>query len=149
MRIHGKDEAEGENVKHVATKVFKDSLGIEVSPDDTDIIHRTGVKKQGKSRSILVKLKSHKMKVNIFKAKKVNRERLVEKDKMNITEDLTAETHKKLKEIRILTNDEKAWTVDGKINVKIRGKIKPLFIVHSVKEVREVKPEEDGDEDMD
>ena len=104
VRIHGKDEAEGENVEHVAIKVFKDSLGIEVSPDDIDIVHRTEVKKQGKSRPILVKLKSHKTKVNIFKEKKVNRERLVEKDKMNITEDLTIETYKKPKEIRILTN---------------------------------------------
>ena len=65
--------------------------------------------------------------------------------KMNITEDLTAETYRKLKEIRGLENVEKAWTIDGKINVKIRGETKPRYNVSSAESLREVA---DADEEI-
>ena len=118
VHIHGKEEVEGENTEHVAIGVFKDALELEVNQDVIDIVHRTGVRREGKGRQILVKFKSHKTKVKVFKAKKVNRDKLMKEHKMNITEDLTAETYRKLKEIRGLENVEKA-TIDGKINVKI------------------------------
>ena len=131
VRIHGKEEVEGENTKHVVIGVFKDALESEVKQDDIDIVHHTGVCREGKGRQILVKFKSHKTKVKVFKAKKVNRDKLMKEHKMNITEDLTAETYRKLKEIRGLENIEKAWTIDGKINVKIRDETKPRYNVSS------------------
>ena len=94
VRIHGKEEVEGENTKHVAIGVFKDALELEVNQDDIDIVHRTGVRREGKGRQILVKFKSHKTKVKVFKAKKVKWDKLMKEHKMNITKDLTAETYK-------------------------------------------------------
>ena len=62
VRIHGKEEAEGENNEHVAIGVFKDALGLEVNQDDIDIVHCTRGLREGKGRQILVKFKSHKTK---------------------------------------------------------------------------------------
>ena len=143
VRIHGKAEVQGENTERVTIEIFKESLNLEVSPDEIDIVHRTGIRIEGKSRQILVKFKSHKTKVKIFKAKKVNRDKLMKEHKLNITEDLISETYSKLKEIRSLENVEKAWTIDGKINVKLRGVTKPRYNVSSVRELTE-----DEDEDM-
>ena len=58
VRIHGKEEVEGENTEHVAIGVFKDALELEVNQDEIDIVHRTGVRREGKGRQILVKFKS-------------------------------------------------------------------------------------------
>ena len=142
VRIHGKEEAERENTEHVAIGFLKDALGLEVNQDDIDIVHRTGVRREGKGRQILAKFKSHKTKVKVFKVKKVNRDKSMKEHKMNITEDLTTEAYRKHREIRGLENVEKAWTIDGKINVKIRGESKPRYNVSSAKSFREDADEE-------
>ena len=40
-----------------STWIFKEGLNLEVSSDEIDIVHRTGIRRERKSRQILVKFK--------------------------------------------------------------------------------------------
>ena len=70
VRVYGIEEIQGEKVGERVTEKIKEEIGVEIIPEEIDIVHRTGQRHQAKPCGILVKFVSHKSKVNIMRRKK-------------------------------------------------------------------------------
>ena len=115
IHIYGIREEEGEKVTEKVVKAVKEEIGSEINAEEIDITHRAGKKHQDRSRGILVKVISHKSKVNVMKKKK-------QAKNICITKDLSVGTRKMLNDIYTKKNAigmEKAWITDGKIKYKL------------------------------
>lgn len=124
LEIHGVPDDINEDLDDVVAKVAE-CIGVEIDEDDIDIVHRLPVKLKG-IRPIIVKLKSHKVKSQIYFARRKLRGADLGSDLLNgakqiyINENLTAQKRKLFTETRKKTKQYKwhnAWTVDGKVFV--------------------------------
>lgn len=97
-------------------KVFADS-GTTIRPEDISTIHRTGQRRRGGNRPVLVRFVSRKKKVEVMRAKK-NLKGKQGYQQVFINEDLTALRAKLLRYVKDLPTIEKAWTSEGKIWAK-------------------------------
>ena len=114
IRVYGIEEEEGERVGEQVIKKIKEEIDIEVTPEETDIVHRVRKKSVERSRGSLVKFIAHKSKEKVMRKKK-------ETLSIRISEDLSNGTRKMLNEIyekKQVSGIDKAWTIDGRIKYK-------------------------------
>lgn len=124
LEIHGVPEAKEEDLDTVVVQVA-DHVGVEIEENDIDIVHRLPVKVND-IRPIIVKFKSHKVKSQIYFARRRLRGTELDRDVLNgaeqiyINENLTAQKRRLFAETRKRAKQHKwhkVWTVDGKIFV--------------------------------
>ncbi|XP_020899457.1 uncharacterized protein LOC110238151 [Exaiptasia diaphana] len=122
LEIHGVPERRTEDLDDVVIKVAE-YAGVEIEEDDIDIVHRLPFKLNG-IRPILVKFQSHKVKSQLYFARRKlkgtvwDSELLDGADQIYINENLTAPKRKLFAETRKRARLNKwynVWTVDGKI----------------------------------
>ncbi len=117
IRIFDVKEEESENCEELCINVLKEEIGVEVKPEEIEIVHRVGRVQKDKTRAILVKFLSHKTKVRVMRKKK-------EAKNINIKEDLAQGMKKLVNYIydrKYFLRVEKVWTIDGKIKFKMLG----------------------------
>jgi len=115
VRITGFPEEKGEDCVAKVAKFCKETMKIAISSADIDRAHRVGKPSQSKHRAIIVRLQSHRHKLDIMKNKKQLRG-----TKFFVNEDLTKENQKLFSEARKLPKVKSAWTRDGTIFIKDR-----------------------------
>ena len=119
LRIEGLTDSDRETaeetVKNIISKVNEHMPEVKISPEQIDIAHRIGPFKEGKSRSVIVKLQSRMTKQKIMKNK-----RKLKGTGIFINEDLTRRNQLVLASVRKKQADfiTKAWSYEGKIFYK-------------------------------
>lgn len=108
MNAREEEELEGK-----VLKLFKDS-GANIQPQDISVLHRTGKRKGGDGRPVLVRFVSRKKKAEVMRAK-MNLKDNPGYRKVFINEDLTVLRAKLLKYVKDLPMVDRAWTREGKI----------------------------------
>ena len=115
VRILGVEETAGEDAEKKCIEVLQAEIGVELKPEDIDIVHRVGRKGvNGSTRPLLVKLMSHKFKSQIMRNKKAAKG-------VKIFEDLAYGVRQILNEIiqqKQALGVESVWTIDGKLRFK-------------------------------
>ena len=118
VRVYGTAEEEGEKVGEKAIMKIKEETGVEINPEEIDIVHRVpGKKTKDRSRGILIKFVSHQSKVNVMKKRKNTAT-------IRKSEDLAYGTRNMLNKIhnnKDGINVEKPWSIDGRIKYKLRN----------------------------
>lgn len=120
LRIFGLPELNGENTDAVIIDFFRDKLFLTFPPSALDRSHRVG--KTGQNpRAIIVKFCRYRDRELVFQKKKQLRG-----TNYVITEDLTVQRvllkRKAIEKFGI----KNVWTADGRVNVKIGGKVHKL-----------------------
>lgn len=115
VRIVGFPEEKDENCVEKVTKFCTETLKLSLASTDIDRAHRVGKPSDDKHRAIIVRLQSHRHKIDIMKTR-----RSLKGTNVFINEDLTKENQKLFSEARKLPNVKPAWTRDGRIFVKHR-----------------------------
>jgi len=125
LEIHGVPEDNDDDLDKVVMKLAN-ILGVEANEDDIDIVHRLPSRYKG-PRPIIVKFRSHKVKSQIYMARRNLRGITSFESSLNgakavyINENLTSTRRKLFAEIRKrakLNNWYNCWTTDGKIFVR-------------------------------
>ena len=124
VRIMGVEETADEDAEKKCIEVLQAEIGVELKPEDIDIVHRVGRKGvNGATRPLLVKLMSHKSKSQIMRNKKG----------VKIFEDLAYGVKQILNEIiqkKQALGVESVWTIDGKLQFKYVDNDR-LFLINS------------------
>ena len=114
VRVTGFVEEDEENCAEKFVNLCREKIGLGVNDDIVDRAHRVGKKEEGTNRAIIVRLKTHKVKLAILRNRKNLRG-----SGFYINEDLTKINQKLSYTARVTcTNVDTSWTVDGKIFVK-------------------------------
>ena len=95
-------------------KKIKEEIDVDVTGDETDMVHRVGKKSVERSRGILVRFVSHKSKEKIMRKKK-------EALNIRISKNLSNGTRKMfiiLYEKKQILGIDKVWTIDSRIKYK-------------------------------
>lgn len=124
VRIWGVKTVAGEKAEDVekrALDIIHDA-GVDCTPDDLQAVHRVGKEDKG-SKAILVKFVSRRKRRELMKAKKALKEK-EGYDKIYINDDLTPLRSRLLGYIKKLEHVDKAWSIDGKLMVKLNGQDK-------------------------
>lgn len=117
LRVYGIKETGEENVENLIIELFKNKLNVNISGMDIERVHRLGPLSQGKSRPIIIKFVSFKVRAEIYGQKK-----LLKKTGFVVREDLTAARLKLVKEAVTKFGVTNVWTLGGKIFVFYRNK---------------------------
>lgn len=117
LRVFGIPEADGEDTDKLLVDMFKERLGVDISPDRLDRSHRVGEGKKRRSedgaerhRPIIVRFTSYRDRRIVFMAK-----RKLKATGITIREDLTSARVDLLKKATEKFGRGKAWTLDGKV----------------------------------
>ncbi|KAI5738214.1 hypothetical protein M8J77_004275 [Diaphorina citri] len=117
--VHGIAETEAQTESQcmeVTSRLFRDKLGVSISPQQMDRAHRLGPIRTGENtrpRPVIVKLHSYLDKREIF----INKRKLKD-SRILITESLTKSRLALLKRAREHFGPACVWTNDGKIIIK-------------------------------
>ncbi|KAI5696809.1 hypothetical protein M8J76_012486 [Diaphorina citri] len=117
--VHGIAEADAQTESQcmeVTSRLFRDKLGVAISPQQMDRAHRLGPIRTGENtrpRPVIVKLHSYLDKREIFTNK-----RKLKDSRILITESLTKTRIALLKRAREHFGPASVWTNDGKIIIK-------------------------------
>ena len=121
LLVHGVEEQEQENTDNIVLNVIKEHLDIELSVKDLDRSHRIGKNNsKSKCRPIVVKFISYNDRRKIFDNKK-----RFKGTGVSITESLTAERMRQLKNARDQSGFNNVWSIDGRIMYKDSTATKP------------------------
>ena len=112
LLFHGIKEEKGEDTGSIIN-IFKEEMDAQILPNDLDWSHCIGNPKTKKERPITVTFVRYNLRHNIFKNKKLLKEKVV-----SITESLTKDRMAKLNEARENYGFRNVWTSDGKIFFK-------------------------------
>ena len=111
LLVHGVEEQEQENIDNIVLNVIKEHVDIELSVKDLDRSHRIGKSNsKSKRRPIMVKFISCSDRREIFNSKK-----RLKGTGVFITESLTAEIMRQLKNARDQFGFNNVWSIDGGI----------------------------------
>lgn len=117
LRIFGVPEERNEDTSKVVTILCKEKLKLDISPDLMDSCHRLPGK-EPQHRPIIVKFLSHRVKKMIS-----NNKKLLKGTKLVIREDLTQFRNSLMKAAVKKYGNKSVWSNDGKIYVKVDGKV--------------------------
>ena len=145
VRIFGIPDKDTETVEDCAEKVIKllqTNLELKVDIEHIDIAHRMGTYQKGRSRTIIVKFVSKRVKnMVIFNRRKLKGSQVV------IIEDVSKDTQELMKEALKKDETEKSWTKDGTIYALLKNKnivkihnYSDIEKISSLKPVRQAKP---------
>ncbi len=124
VRLYDVREEENENCQDLVIDVLKKEMDVDINPEDIDIVHRVGKRKDGETRGILIKFLCHKSKEKIMRKKK-------EAKNIGVKEDLAPGIKGMVNKIfkdKGRINVEKVWTIDGRIKFKMNGNQKVFEI---------------------
>ncbi|XP_020905418.1 uncharacterized protein LOC110243633 [Exaiptasia diaphana] len=136
LEIHGISEEDEEDLEEIVMKLGE-AVGVEIEEDDIDIVHRMKVRVKRGPRPIIVRFMSHKIKSELYKAKKKLRriaglnDDLKAEKAIYINENLTTAKRKLFAEVRKLAKQNKwknCWSLDGKIYVCKEKGFRPIKI---------------------
>ena len=128
VRIFGSAEEEGEKCSEKVVNLCRDKLELNgFTVDKIDRCHRVGkLRSGGKSRAIIVRLKSYEAKRSVMHAKKK-----LKGTPYSIREDLTKlNQHLYLSARKDCLNVSSVWSMNGKIFVKRQSDNRIIHIVH-------------------
>ena len=112
-----------EDTDSLVTKFFE-KADIPVSKKELSVTHRVPTRDSGRSKALLVKLRSRNVRNSIMRKKKDIRENTQLKEDFPdafIVEHLTPMRAKVAYKLRQDTSIEKVWTIDGRLKVILRG----------------------------
>ena len=114
VRIRGVSEENNEDLESVTLNILQKEIGVVVTQNEIDIVHRVGRRQENRPRPILIKFLSHKTKEKVMRAKK-------KATTVKINEDLAPGIKRILDEVssnRRFLNIDSVWTIDGRIKFR-------------------------------
>lgn len=121
VRIFNFKEEKDENIKQEVIDLFNNKMQMQLTANNIEVCHRIGKTKEGKPRSIFLKLTDFQTKNNIFRKKK-----LLKGTGVVIKEDLTPVRLGIVNSAIAKTSLRDVWTENGKIIIKIKDTIRSL-----------------------
>jgi len=123
VRIYGFPEEKDEDCTAKVVDFFYTEMGLTFPSNEIDRAHRVGRRNESsnKGRPVIVKFKSYNSKRAVMKARKETLQGKV----FYIHEDLTFFNRKLLQLAKDDYPDTPVWSVDGRILVKLDGRVKP------------------------
>lgn len=100
------------------TQLFSENLTLTVPISEIDRSHRTGKRNLEKPRSIIIKFVNYHVRKNVL-----HNRGLLKNTGIRITEDLTFARSQLLRKAVAKWGVRNVWTIDGKIFMKINGKV--------------------------
>ena len=132
LRIAGVPEEDGEEVLEKITQIAKKKLGIKAfKEDDVELTHRSGKKKQRKTRDIIVQFKSKAIKDQFQEQRKKLYDATNTGDRVYLNDDLTEFRQKLLFDARQLAKRERikaVWSQHGSIMILKDAQERPIAI---------------------
>ena len=116
FRIRGINEHPNEDLKYAVCHIVYYQLNIQIQLSDIEVVHRAGVKQQGKSRIILCRLKDRGLKYTIMMQR-----RNLKGTGIVFEEDLCREYDDLLYNIKSHPNVSRAWSWNGKVMAEDRN----------------------------
>lgn len=116
VRINGIPDEPSEDMRGTEIKViglFRDKLGLTISPDNIDICHRMGSYRKDKRRQIIVKFVQRKNALEVLYHR-----RKLKGQGVSIGEDLTRPNFELLKSLNNVDWVKEAWSKEGRIYAK-------------------------------
>lgn len=113
LRIYGVSEEPNENLHEKTIKIVNEKVKVKINAEDIENCFRTGRNHNGK-RPILLTVNKYVTKQNIIMNRK-----LLRGTNIMISEDMTFENHKLLREAETTIGKGKVWFYNGKISAKI------------------------------
>ncbi|KAB0800560.1 hypothetical protein PPYR_06300 [Photinus pyralis] len=117
LRLFGIKECSNENPDQLAIEVIQQKLNVNIELRDIDRSHRVGLPRDGKSRAILIKFVSYRLRAEVFKKKK-----LLKGTHYSIKEDLTKSRLSLLQEAASRYGGHNVWSYDGRVMVNYKNK---------------------------
>ncbi len=132
LRIVGVPEEDGEEVMEKITRMAKKKLGIKTfKEDDVELTHRSGKKKQRKTRDIIVQFRTKAIKDQFQEQRKKLYDATNTEDRVYLNDDLTEFRQKLLFDARQLAKRERikaAWSQHGSIMILKDAQERPIAI---------------------
>ena len=132
LRIVGIPEEDGEEVLGKITQMAKNKLGIKsFKEDDVELTHRSGKKKQRKTRDIIVQFRSKAAKDQFQEKRKKLYDETNSDNRVYLNDDLTEFRQKLLFDARQLAKRQRikaAWSQQGSIMILKDAQERPIAI---------------------
>jgi hypothetical protein len=119
VRVYGVKEKGDETAQDCARAVcgiFNDQIGVSVSDDELEAVHRTGPKPPKGVRPIIVRFRSRKQRDSVLADRKK-----LKGTKVSIDEDLTSANYKLCRAAYKHTKTLSTWSSNGKVLAKLKN----------------------------